>query len=392
MPIRLVVLVLALLVLGCASEDRDAPGTISEAVFGVTEDSRVDAEAADLSRAGFMLVSEAGEILVTQPQDDVIKVFGPDGTARVVGHPGAGPGEFTNLTRIGWIGDSLWALDPGLKRVSIFGPDLGYVRSFPEPVSLRADDAAAAEDQAPLSVFVQAALPGGNLRVLGSFHPQRRAAWAEGLDSGAVAFLAVGEDGTVHRRLAVRGLDPCGVSYQIGDRGVGYTRIPLCLRQLDTGWEGGADLVLLEVADPTAAAGSYRVTLIHGIGDTTFSRNLGYQPIAVTQGAIDSVEERMSRAYATLPPNARAAMPDLGPAPFFPPVLRIHLGRDGSVWLEEHALDPGHHWLILDQAGEPVGRVVVPGNFRLMVADLGTIWGLEADEDGLESIVRYRVR
>lgn len=384
-------LVLALLLFGCAAPtgDADDPGTA--AALQLTEELRIDAETADLSRVGYMLVNANGDILVTQGADGVIKVFEAGGAVRTVGRAGEGPGEFTNLTRIGWLGDTLWALDPGLRRVSLFSPDLEYARSFPQPIGIHDGTPSPEEESEPNSVFVQAVLNGGDLRVTASFRPARRPAWAEGLDSGTTALMRIGVDGLFRHILALRQPDPCVVSFAIGERGSGSTRIPFCSRQLDTSWEGGDDVVLVNVAEPVEANGSYRVTRIAASGDTVFSREFGYTPTTVTQSAIDSLSARMEQAYANLPSQARAAMPRPDPAPYFGPLRGLLLGRDGSVWLEEHSLTPGHHWLILDATGEPVGRVSVPANFRLMTAELGTLWGLEADEDGLESIVRYRV-
>lgn len=38
-----------------------------------------------------------------------------------------------------------------------------------------------------------------------------------------------------------------------------------------------------------------------------------------------------------------------------------------------------------------VGRVAVPDNVRIVVANATHIWGIETDADGVQSVVRYRV-
>ena len=385
-------LVLPFLLLGCQIRDSGSSAEGAVDSLGLAEDLRIDAETADLTRVGFMLVSRSGEIVVTQSQDEIIKVFPPSGEVRVVGRKGGGPGEFTNLTRIGWLGDSLWTLDPGLKRISIFGPDLEYVRSFPDPLEIDDGTPATAAASEPLSIFIQSVLPGGDLRASASFRMANRPSWAAGLDSGTTALMRIAPDGRLLRRLGVRTPDPCAVPYAIGERGMGVTRIPFCSRHIDTAWEGGDDLLFLDVDEPADASGRYRVTRISSTGDTNYSRTFDYVPIPVTQAAIDSLAARMAEAFASLPQQVLDVMPKPEPEKHFAPIRRVLLGRDGSAWLEEHSLIPGHHWLVLDPDGEPGGRVTVPANFRLMAAEVGTIWGLEEDEDGLESIVRYRVR
>ncbi|MBL0179508.1 MAG: hypothetical protein IPP98_10350 [Gemmatimonadetes bacterium] len=67
--------------------------------------------------------------------DNLIKVFGPGGATTTIGQKGSGPGEFQRVTRVGFMGDTLWALDPVLMRVNIYGPDFKYVRTFPQPMS-----------------------------------------------------------------------------------------------------------------------------------------------------------------------------------------------------------------------------------------------------------------
>ena len=61
-----------------------------------------------------------GNVYVADAQVSEIRVFGPDGAhLRTFGRKGAGPGEFTELYSLAWIGDSLAALDPRAGRISL---------------------------------------------------------------------------------------------------------------------------------------------------------------------------------------------------------------------------------------------------------------------------------
>ncbi len=375
---------------GCGRSEPSDPAATAVDTETLTETLRIPAEVADLSNVGLMTISPDREIVVTQPKDGYLKVFSTNGDPRTVGRSGEGPGEFTNLTRIGWIGDTLWTLDPGLKRTSRFDRSYELIGSTPDPIVVRLEGAAADTSSNGFQAFVQAALPGGALRVLAPFSAAHPPSWAAGLDSGSVPFLRVDGEGIIQRLLAVEPPDPCHVNYAVGSNGRGTTTIPFCRSWLDTGWDGGARLGIVAVTPPEAGGPSYRVTVLEPTGDTVFSRPFPYQPIAVTQQAIDSLRELLDQTYAKMPAAFRQAMPHLEPMSTFPPIRRIVLGRDGTVWLEEFRTEPGHHWLMLSPAGDPIARLTLPANVELMVAQDGTIWGTEEDADGLLGIVRYR--
>jgi hypothetical protein len=73
-----------------------------------------------------------GRIVVADGGSASLRFFGPDGRFEgSVGAPGEGPGEFAGLRALAAApGDSLYAYDSRLRRLSVFGPDGTYVRSF----------------------------------------------------------------------------------------------------------------------------------------------------------------------------------------------------------------------------------------------------------------------
>ncbi len=384
-------LAVSLVLAGCGGAGSSGAVAHEPGVLTLVDTFRVSPDDADLSRVDFMAISPDGDIVVTQPQDGYLKVFGDDGAVRTVGRSGAGPGEFTNVTRIGWIGDTLWALDGGLRRATRFDRDYALLGSTPDPLTITIGDAPADSSAANAGAFVQAVLPGGDLRVAAPFSASHPPAWAAGLDSGSTPFLRVTPEGQIVRLLAVQSADRCEVRYAIGATGSGVTNVPFCAHPLDTSWDGGADLGLLSVTPPEQGDPSYSITVVTPSGDTAFTREFSYTPIPVTQHAIDSLDVLLEQSYAKVPPAMRNARPHPTPAETFPPVDRIVLGRDHTVWLEEHTVDPGHHWLMLSPAGDPVARVTLSPTVKLMAAEHGTIWGTEEDADGLLGIVRYRV-
>jgi hypothetical protein len=338
------------------------------------------------SRIGYVALSPRGQILVSQSDDNLIKVFAPNGAVSTVGRNGGGPGEFQRVTRIGFLRDSLWALDPSLSRVNIYGPDLKYVRTFAEPLS-----GMQSRGEEPLTYYTQAVLSNGDLRAIASFRPNSsRPSWATGVDSGAKLLVRISPEGKFKQRLTVIAASQCIILYTF-EKGSGSTTVPFCPTPVSTDWDGGVGVATVEVEGDIQRATSYRVTVVDEQGTTRFVRSIHFTPIPVSKTALDSVARRRAEVIKSSPAKIAAAMPNPKPFPTRPPIRRVVLGRDYSVWLEEQTTTTGHRWLVLDPKGSTVGVVTLPQQVKLYVAELGTIWGTVADADDLQGIVRYRV-
>jgi hypothetical protein len=85
-----------------------------------------------LASANSLASTADGRLLVSDGSDRAIKVFGADGVqARLIGGPGAGPGEFAVLNASGVLGDSAFGWDSRANRVTVFDPAGRYARAFP---------------------------------------------------------------------------------------------------------------------------------------------------------------------------------------------------------------------------------------------------------------------
>ena len=87
----------------------------------------------------------------------------------------------------------------------------------------------------------------------------------------------------------------------------------------------------------------------------------------------------------------RSRVPEITYPASLPPVRRVVLGRDGTVWLELQDNAASHRWIVLDGGEEQLGAVELPSNVTLRTADRSRLWTLERDADDLESIVVYRL-
>lgn len=349
-----------------------APKTLT-----VKRDLLVEPAMADLTNPHNMAISPSGEIAVGQMKDNHVKVFSPAGAMTTIGRKGAGPGEFVKVSRVGYKGDTLWALDPGASRVTLFTPQHKFVRTFREPTS---------GDKSIVQLFTQAVLPDGDLRVIVGFWSKAiRPKWAPSSDSGSTLFARVSPAGIIRRTIAVLPPSACRVSRATGSM-ITTRAVPYCAETLRTDNDGSLGLAFVEVIGT-----QYRVTTIGPNDDTLFARSFHFAPIPVSAAALDSVAELEAEIKKMTSPADWAVRPRVTPAKNYPPVRNIVLGRDNTVWLELRTTTGGHRWLMLDPKGNPVGTIVVPNEVTLKAAERGTVWGLITDEDGLLGVVRYRV-
>lgn len=369
-----------------SSDHASAPQPFGE--WSLAEDLRIDPVTADLTSGGYMLVARNGDILISQTPDNMIRVFKHDGGTGTIGRGGAGPGEFQRITRIGWIGDTIWTLDPYLSRISFFGPDYSFLHSLRDPST-----GLQASPENPVHLLsVQAVLPDGALRAVARPYPNSTPPdWLADVDSGSGAHVRVSVTGQHLGRLGLDPPDPCFINWSVGTNGSGGHVLPFCARPITTDWSGTTNLgsVLVHAADTDSA--SYRVTVIDHRGDTTMARNFPFTPVPVSQFKLDSAAAEQVERDATSDPRFVSSRPPLTPGTTLPPIRTMVLGRDGTVWLEEEEELPTHQWLVLSDSGDPIGRVTLPANARLRVAERGMVWATITDDDDLVGIVRYRV-
>jgi hypothetical protein len=159
-------------------------------------------------------------------------------------------------------------------------------------------------------------------------------------------------------------------------------------------------LVVERPASGSSARSTFHLHRIGLDGDTLDSDAYPYLPVPIPQDSIESqIQQRVERvrgvtqglgtSVGRVVNMMREAMytPD-----FYPPVRHLVAGRDGTVWLSRRPEGAtSTEWLVLDEDGEPTGRVEVPSALRLMMAERSTLWGVERDQFGVDYIVRYRV-
>ncbi|HUG38856.1 MAG TPA: hypothetical protein VMM12_00135 [Longimicrobiales bacterium] len=387
-------LLASLLVIGPAGCEAGGPGLAGAPPLEARRELRigsVDDPATLLTRVGRMAVDDGGWIYTSHPQESVVLVHDARG-ARVatIGGAGEGPGEFRAVDGIGLVGDTLWALDRRLYRITYFSPAGELQRSVRVPIDLGTDPVHS--PPRPTGLLADGRLVG------------TPAAWSHAVASGDLAetpLLLMDTAGVAgdtlcvvpHTIWAIQ--DPSGAMRFGTYRAQPFADQPLVA--LDPA--GPACVVLDREVAPAGEPAVFRVSRVRSGGDTVFSRAFAYDAVPIDPAVPDSLVADWAERFRerplgglTVAEAAALARADLHVPAHHPPVGAVVVGRDGAIWLRGPQPDPGRAaWLVLDRDGGVIGRVELPGRLQVEVAERGRVWGVEQDELDVPWIVRYAV-
>jgi hypothetical protein len=372
-----------LLLQACASS---APVAQRATLRGIlARDLRIDGYAADLSRVSGIAVAPDGTILVGQPEDGTILSYAPDGRRLGrFGRPGAGPGEFRRLTTLGWVGDTLWAVDMDLLRLTLIFPARQLLRTIRLPTSIIPPRPATGPVPKLESPWLGVPLPGGDLLVQADIRGGKQPPPydAELQDKDGV-YARVSADGAYRHLLLAYSV--FGEQCKWGPT----LFIPQCPRPQRDFADDRSTVVTAETSVTGTKDNSYCVTLMRINGDTVFSRRYPFAGVPITKRVVDSIRARLlSQATST---EKRSAIRTVPFPPVYPPIKNVRVGRDGTTWIGLRETAAGRPWIVLDSVGTPIGELVLPHGVVLWVADRKTIWAVEWDADDMNSIVRYQI-
>lgn len=380
---------------GQPSSSPDAVGTPE--VWAAEPDLRVGSVQGDDALTWFrsLQISGDGRIYTLHPMEQTVRVFAADGSQLGrIGGEGDGPGEFKNAFGMGWLADTLWVLDGNGYRFNLFNAEGQFLSSFTVPFEIGTDMNAPNPPRASALLF--------DGTVFGA-PPAFSSQIADGTLTEYVPML-MNRAGNVTDTLP--GIPFGRNQWAISDpdgRQVGgmYTRQPYADGPL-WGFARAERAILRldrEASDQTQNA-SFQLTKLSFAGDTLFSLSFGYEPIPVSQVEADSILDAMTtslvdrgfRGLSALEARTWAEHGFYRPA-FRSPIAGMVLGRDGTIWLAEAGLDPTTKtWLVLNAAGEGIGRVLLPSHLNVAAADRTAVWGSETDDLDVTYLRRFRIR
>lgn len=264
-----------------------------------------------------------GEIAIAQEADDQILLLSSDGTLRaVIGRSGAGPGEFEQLGRIGWVGDTLWATDTRSRRITRFDRSGKYLSSIlVVPPSFGPPTGSAA--------------PMGQLSSgLMVYEPALIGVPAGGSTALVTPVVLLDSAGTTVRTL-LRRPRVSSLLVMKGSRGTGVGRQPIDDAPIVLLERNGRGVVAVSQGTSDGTGAVATLFLAPEFAPTTISLGARGRGIAVSEA--DSIrravlEEKVGVVYS----SSAEGMIDLLSAVYipraWPPVARAVLGRDGLLW------------------------------------------------------------
>jgi hypothetical protein len=348
-----------------AKSDRSTTQDAKQALVRDLVIPRATPDYAFSSLAGIAEHPGDGRLAVVERQERQVLIFDSTGNLLAsVGREGSGPGEFRSPTDPHWMADTLWIPDPSLGRIT--------------PI---ADGGSGETVSAPAGGRHLRMIPGGGIADVPwgpTYHagmpdtqPFALAVRQRGLDRADTVFRTV---------LHMRHLEiPSSSGWNIGGQ-------PFDDGELFQICEDGSGVVIV---DRRTDRTSYTVTRISMDGDTVFDRQFEYDPLPLTD---EQVEAAITRRGATAPGGELAVRKALFLPPHRTPVRQVLTGSDGTTWLELETADPDSStWQVLDGEGDPAFRIWLPVQVWLSAATLDHIWTTEPDENGVPSLVRYRI-
>ncbi len=364
----------------------DVGAQSSSRVRPLIEELRIHGQDHDWKQVGTVRVGPSGHILVGENRGTSIRVFSPTGQlVRSLGGRGQGPGEFEGVATFGVLGDSIWAGDRSLVRLTFFdlsGKVLGTLRTdsalrpvqsgasaqmrmltWNPPFVLYRDGTALV---APLTLSSDADTL-GNIAV----YPYWRTTWRGQVLDTVLTFLRVNP--------AVR------IAYPDGSRRTILSN-PFPPRQQADAALNGLRLAVVDASFSGPDAWSYAVRLMDERGRQLYARRFPFTRVPVPKHTVDSLVDVMTKRFQGYA-GIREAIPV---PPSYPPVTRLLVANDGSVWLRGRDDPAGATWTVLDPKGDLTATVREPARTRFVEID-GGVWAIERDEGDVESIVRYRV-
>jgi hypothetical protein len=336
------------------------------------EEMRLDAEEHDFPSIGSVIVGPGGRIALTIPQDRQIRVYSATGAEQYrFGRRGSGPGEFEQPLTMRFMGDSVWMYDLTHRRVTIITPEGKLARTM----------LMASQGGLPSMnpMFIRGESVTGTAVVRSS----------DGAAGASTIWLAriLREDSP--QQLVPLPTTTVTVNAAVEGRTMG--RVVPFTAQASWSFSGSGTLLSwINTVPGRGSSADVHVIAYRIDGTKRFERRIPFQALPVTAAQRDSALATITRQDAALGPELERKA-----RPLVPSVQPVHRGlvqgEDGSVWIRTRSTHSPDATMVLNGQGEPTAWVTLPPRTSIRAADATHVWASEADEDGLVSVVRFRI-
>lgn len=333
-------------------------------------------------------VSPNGSMYVVQGQEQEIRVFDAQGKyVRTIGRQGGGPGEFTGLRSLGFIGDTLYTMDVRQRRMTLFRADGSLISTLVyDPSTSPQQRGAALFSPSPSVLLADGSVLGG-------------ASYASHLVANgqitAVPVFRLTRTATVLDTIAWVPVGSGQGSVQNANAALFFVQ-PISDAPITVYAATAARVFVIERAARSGNA-AFRVTAIGARGDTLWSRSLPYRPIPLEGQVADSI---VNVVAGRLTGGRAGASPfpidQVKKAVFIPDhqvtVTRAFAAADGSLWLRREEFAETLNWTVIAPDGNVAATLALPRNVRPMTVVGDRAYGVELDDVDVPLLVRYRIR
>ena len=351
----------------------------------------------------FSLISGAieikpGKVLAVDATEATVDLVDfADGSRKVLGRQGSGPGEYRMAAGIMRLnGDSLWVFDPMQQRIVVFNPDLTPGTTFPMLML----------DQSTMTVLTAPFLGDRKGQVYAS---------------SMVMDMGRGGRGQMQMKLpdsvGVVRLDPRGKAARTE---VARVRFPTSgnpdIKQNGTAIKMSMAFPGLVASDPWTVFPDGRIAIVRGAtytveyitpdGKKTSSR-IAYDPIKVTAADQKAEMDEARRAMAEqgkamqkmMPANVTMDFELLAPTEWpanYPAVagLSALAAADGRLWVRRAIpfRTGREQWDVIDPSGKLIASWRLPAKTTVMAVGQGVVYTVRTDADDLRYLQRVEVR
>lgn len=337
-----------------------------------------------------------GETFVVDRMTQAILRFDADGRFRaMLGRKGEGPGEFQRPFYIGVVGDTLWAIDERLQRLTLLDSE-GVVLETRTPLEhVRLPEWL----RSPTLVSY---LHDGSILLVASRDRAFKQLELLQISSRRTGLVDLGPLDAMQRWWVIE--------FPNGGSSSGQHQ-PFGFHDLFAAWSAGSAVVVVERPEPeTATRGNYHIRVIASGGHTGPSIRIEYLPDPLTDSDVDTMlddwlqgtvaESFLESGLVSNPESLRrVAEKGLVLPEYHPPVMNDGLGivdrsllvsAEGAIWVRRWTR-PGEpqHWDVIGLDGGKQ-MVQVPAGVVLHAIRGETAWGVIHDDLEVPTIVRYQ--
>jgi hypothetical protein len=360
----------------------------------LTREMTINGTDEDLVPIRGIAVDATGNIAVTQWQDGALRFYSASGAPLgKVGRKGGGPGEFQAMSQLGWIADTLWVYDGIQHRFTLLSPARKVLRTVPVPIPAKPPASDAGSMPNFPFVFPKALYADGRILaqvgvgISSTYEPPE-----EYKNQSTYARLL--PDGTIELVIARVKSTAKGIEAREGGKFIGNASLPFSSHTMEAAAPDGSRLAIAHASIEGPDAGTFSVTLLNATGETVFSRRYPFRKQPIPKHAGDSTIEAgyafLRKGGGSGPQLAALYKREAKVPAMYPPLRDLIVGKDGSIWIGMRPEGKQRLYYRITSKGVLAGELILPNNATIAAADASRIWALEADEDDVQSVVRYR--